>query len=51
MCPRMRGRKWTRSHMLFKGCSDVNGLSGGVGESVEDGKATRRALAHSSLVI
>lgn len=48
----MRGRKWTRSHMEFRGNEDVDGLSGGIGrESVEDDKAARRALAHSSLVI
>lgn len=52
MCARMRGRKWTRSQMLFRGGEDLDGLSDGIGgESDEDGKAARRALAHSSLVM
>ena len=52
MCVRIRGRKWTRSHMAFKGNEDVEGLSDGIREgSVEDGKTDRLALAHSSLVI
>ena len=52
MCVRMRGRKWTRSHMVFGGNEDVVGLSDKTrGESAEDGKAACRALAHSSLVI
>ena len=52
MCPRMRGRKWTRSHIVLRGSEDVEGLPDGIrGESAEDCKAARRALAHSSLVI